>query len=517
MSSSGSAIGPGVVAAAVGTAIAEQKGDPGGLAPLGADQRVPDGNLPERLGADELSATYAAPTKIADKAFGNDATDAKAHFQSIMDALSTFGGGELRIPRGTYRVSGSLFVPSNVTLRGEGRQTVLKATFSAGGLIYNKGWNDSVGNTDTSVIDLTVDGNGTANQGITFAGVKRGTIHNVRVKGCSGYGIWIWASGEDSVAGTMGVPTQQVTVSACHITDTIDTGIEASACRSVTIVGNTVEGTAGRGLYAWAGATDVIFSANTVTGVGTNEVVAFQVSGLPPAAVGVYPTQTTRITFVGNSAYNVRKGLKVSGSSGNAPTDITLNSNSAYTTLASSNGVDLDYCTRVMLDGNHIEGFANPLRVSDPATGATPGSVLFPQVQNNRFVGGGTSSIYGCTSGQVNGNQFSSQSNHPLALQGCTGMTVNNNYLSNPTATSNVSGIVLYDYSSTPCTGNILSGNHSIDTRATNWLQQAVLMLGAADYNVATGNSARGAKSGSQAVQNAGTGVNNTIANNINA
>ena len=341
------------------------------------------------------------PTALADASLGNDTADAKTHFQSKMDALSAAGGGLLHIPRGTYRTSGPLYVPSNVTLRGEGTATVVKATFSGAGVIYSSG---ASGNTNITVSDLTVDGNNSANQGVAFAGVKHGTIHNVRIMRCTGYGVWVCAAGE--VPGSsQGTPSEQVTVSACHITDVTDTGIETSYVKGVTVLGCTVEGTTGRAYYAWAGSQDVTFTGNVAVGVGTNTFIGFQVAGLGDTSM---PNQTARVAFVGNAARNVLQGVKASGSVGNIPTDVSVIGNTLHTALGSSNGIYLDFVTRFMARDNHVEGFTTPLRVADPGVG-TFGSVVAPTLSGNR--------IYNCGSSVLlRGNVRAGQRQHRRRL-----------------------------------------------------------------------------------------------------
>lgn len=78
------------------------------------------------------------------------------------------------------------------------------------------------------------------------------------------------------------------------------------------------------------------------------------------------------------------------------------------------------------------------------------------------------------------------------------------------------SAIVLYSCGS-ECTGNNLIGNKAMDDRPIKYTDHVVLLTGNADYNIAVGNNAYGARSGARGAHNVGSGSNNVIANNIDA
>lgn len=81
------------------------------------------GGIPNRT---TISQTADAAT------YGNDSTDAKAHLQAKFNA--TASGQVCYIPAGTYRVSGDLMVPNNITIRGAGiDKTIIKSTGTGNG------------------------------------------------------------------------------------------------------------------------------------------------------------------------------------------------------------------------------------------------------------------------------------------------------------------------------------------------------------------------------------------------
>lgn len=466
-------------------------------------------------------------------AVGDGVKDDTAALQAAMDAADSAGGGTVFIPRGTYKLTNTVFIGSNTTVRGEGRATVLKAT-TAFSILYNKGWSDLVGNTNIAVMDLTVDGDGIGLKGVVFAGVVRGTIHNVRVIDMVNYGIWLWASGENPAAGVHGTPTRNVTVSACHVTGVIDTGIECDAALSCAIVGNTVgvaNGCIGA-LYAWNGAQDCTFVGNTVEGEGVNPTcVAYRVGMLEPAGfTNGYTRKTARITFVGNTARNVKIGLRVAGlvETGEILSDVQFHDNSMQSWDTTNGvGVELRHCSRVSVKGNWIEGFRKAISVADPALGVGfNGTVDMAWIDDNVIKGvsggpnfNGEALLYQLLDGSFCGNKFYDVAGNVVNFYACANLTVSGNRAKNcgNAGIGQASFLVFNDYSAQACLGIIASGNHTRDDRATKYLKHAVLLLGAADYCTLTGNSAYGAFASSKGANNAGTGTHNVLTGNIDA
>jgi hypothetical protein len=131
----------------------------------------------------------------------------------------------------------------------------------------------------------------------------------------------------------------------------------------------------------------------------------------------------------------------------------------------------------------------------------------------------GTATFFQVQGGSFSGNSFYGSLNTPTNFNACSYMTISNNsFLNCGTSTSGaVSCLVLQDYSSTACLGNTLVGNHTFDDRGTKYCKNCVRLLNAADYNIAIGNSAKGAASTATGYSNGGTGANNSAANNIDA
>ena len=215
-----------------------------------------------------LGGTAATETPIVDaggqefnvKAYGakgDGVTDDTAAIQAAINACSSAGGGEVRLPPGTYLLSfgiaargGSgpfaLALPSNVALRGTRGASVLTAGSYTGtpSFIGNTNW-DTGGNDDIEISGISFNlpiyqYSGTAYTewvyAITFQGVSNSLIYNC---------VFIYGSFQIyplySVAGTANALTQghadNVVVQNCYIEDEIGsaTFFQATNCRLINV------------------------------------------------------------------------------------------------------------------------------------------------------------------------------------------------------------------------------------------------------------------------------------------
>jgi len=85
--------------------------------------------------AARVSGDSARPLKTSlafnvkdDGALGDNANDDTAEIQATIDRCSAAGGGEVEIPRGTYRISSALSIPNFVKVRGHGESTIIRCT-----------------------------------------------------------------------------------------------------------------------------------------------------------------------------------------------------------------------------------------------------------------------------------------------------------------------------------------------------------------------------------------------------
>ena len=154
--------------------------------------------------------------------FGTDATVKVAHdntyalSEAIDDTIAS-GGNYLDLPSGTY-LAQKLILPTSFTLRGNGRNTVLKQQFFANDATDGGGNNLAldgnfvgIGTTngkDVTVQDLTIDGNSGNNitfQGelgnylVYFKGVSSSLFKSMEVRNSPAHGLYIYDSSRVSV------------------------------------------------------------------------------------------------------------------------------------------------------------------------------------------------------------------------------------------------------------------------------------------------------------------------------
>lgn len=322
---------------------------------------------------------------------GDGITNDTAAIQNALDAAEALGGGEVYFPSGRYYIS-QVTVGDNILLKGAGSSAVLYCP--SGNAIVNKNVNNLTGNSDIHIQDLTIDLNGTGNNGIILSGVTRGSVKNVKIMSPKGYGIWLFRAG-DSSAGE-GRPTKHVIISNCHVTGVVDVGIEFSGCIGCVAIGNTVTGTAGiAGFYAWNGATDCVFIGNVSEGEGTaSDYKAYAVQGADiitnPVPVQT-KTQTQRISFIGNIARNARFGLRIQGSAQSEILDIVAQGNVFYGRGNEDAGVSIAYAQRVAIKDNQLINFCYPLLLSNIGAGNAWNSAKYIDFEGNSIYGG-----YGC-------------------------------------------------------------------------------------------------------------------------
>jgi parallel beta-helix repeat protein len=149
---------------------------------------------------DAHNAAYSTPT--------NGTADATTALQAALDAAEALGGGVVQLGPYTYRVgtAASLKVPSYVTLRGAGWDTVLQlAPSTTRDVIVVKGTSAGTRTLYAGLEDLVIDGN-KANQssgvdlqqfGIGWQWASFCTIRNVWVKNTQRSGIFL--SGEHNL------------------------------------------------------------------------------------------------------------------------------------------------------------------------------------------------------------------------------------------------------------------------------------------------------------------------------
>jgi hypothetical protein len=130
---------------------------------------------------------FAVPTPVTFNiedygAVPNNGTDDKSAIQSAIDAAYANGGGDVLVPPGTYDITDSLHLKSNVRLRGVGSGSIIRAisTITSCNIVMI----EQAANAE--VRDLKLDGNGKGGSGVRIVGSSHCIVDNVVVSGVAG-------------------------------------------------------------------------------------------------------------------------------------------------------------------------------------------------------------------------------------------------------------------------------------------------------------------------------------------
>lgn len=306
-------------------------------------------------------------------ATGNGVTDDTTALQNAITAAAA-STGALYIPAGTYLVSADLVVPSNCTIRGNGRATILKAKANTQPNIFKL-----LNVSHVTITDIAIDGNkANVNQigiqyvslsGIWLRGsdditIMRCYIHDCYVSGimadggCTNLFIshnrlvncfdnQIYIRAQDTAPYT---PCSNGTITGNVCSGGSYSGIQILGSSYFSIVGNTCYNngpSAGQGDGIGSeGASYLTITGNTCYGNGvqginirfTNEVGAAQVSShivvadnliynhtsTNGDAGGIGVSDTTDCTVMGNVVQGNAFGINVSGGNGNGVNHLQL-------------------------------------------------------------------------------------------------------------------------------------------------------------------------------------------------
>lgn len=163
---------------------------------------------------------------------GDGSTDSTSAIQKAIDCLGE-EGGVVYVPSGVYMLTGSLQMKSSVVLQGEGAQTILKASQTAG-------WNESyramvelVGTTGTEVRDLVLDQHGSGRNPLQHRLSYTMLVNDAQ--DCTIDNVIFRDAGYDSGYGR---PSGPVLLLAAKDSDNTSTGTGGGVggCRNISIV-----------------------------------------------------------------------------------------------------------------------------------------------------------------------------------------------------------------------------------------------------------------------------------------
>ncbi|MBU7006298.1 right-handed parallel beta-helix repeat-containing protein [Phosphitispora fastidiosa] len=237
--------------------------------------------------------------KRADYVVPTGSTSAQDTINQAINALGAVGG-KIELLDGTFMVSGSIVLPSNVTLQGQGNSTVIKAIYTQSVPIAITNSDTVNGNINICVKDILVDGNKNIAQlkggatGIYFAKAVNCNITDCQVKNFRTYGVYLNESTNNIVS--------QNTIRDIGITTGTAHGIRLYVNSEGNIInGNVLESVGG------------IDSATISISADNNTVMGNSCRG---AIFGIY-VLSHHNTINGNTCFESTKGIYLSGGTNN--------------------------------------------------------------------------------------------------------------------------------------------------------------------------------------------------------
>lgn len=342
----GAGTGGATFAAVTGGKVPEsQKGEPGGVAPLGPDGLVPASNLPEILAVvDNGDGTYTMSTSTGASSVdsgtppgvvqmvmptGGDDDAVLAAALAGADVVTLLGGA-------TYNAT-TVTVPAGKTLRSQGGLATLRMKASSAGAFVR------LDGSGSRLLDVRIDGN-RANQTSTSAiplvvNNVGGAVEDVTVQRCRIVG------GFDDGARVIGT-VRGLRFEHNEITDCGGSGLSVNllAGSDLAIRHNRVlrvaQTAAGVGLQVYGETSSPRYDG---VDVSHNTVADMGATGIPIEVTGAQ-----RFTIVGNIVRGVgTRGISMGGLYDGAVTGNSVSQQSRY-------GFELNVLTRVTLTGNHV-------------------------------------------------------------------------------------------------------------------------------------------------------------------
>lgn len=360
-------------------------------------------------------------------ALGDGVHDDSTYILKTLDSAGRRGGGNVRLPIGTYFCTKTLMVPSYVKLYGDGiGKTIILNP--AGGIHghSNGGWINAsvgtVGTTHSTISDMTIDHvtNGTHTNGVALVptGAHKGVIpdgtpttyavvERVEVLGALTHQYLIWSLGGRHIKILNNiVDGGQPTLSE---TSYGQDGIEIYGGDDVLVQANTVMNIEGTGIWTFSDKTNqsvrvgvrIIdnYVTNSRSGIGganssdakhihykNNIVKNCWTTGISFNAINGVNLQDIQI--VGNSVSDVAtQGISMHGGVSSSTTDEGIVIRGNVVRNSGLNGIIISNHSNVKIDGNVINGADRGIYISSSAPGAVNISMENNTITNSRKEG----------------------------------------------------------------------------------------------------------------------------------
>ena len=250
-----------------------------------------------------------------------------AGIQAAIDALPA-EGGKVFIPEGTYSITSTITVPSNVWLEGAGASSTV---------LYNNGIGDSVienadttnGNSHIKISNLKIDGNdpGTCSDchGIYFNNVTYSQIDSVYVYDADDYGIYFNVSASSTISN--------------NILESNLRGVYFNSSSNNIINSNNSNNNSQHGIHIVSGSNNTIADniSNNNTGYGVwiddsayNNIIIGNIISNNSIGINIFNYADNNIVTGNTSNNNSQHGIYLFSSSNNIITGNTFNNNSQH-------------------------------------------------------------------------------------------------------------------------------------------------------------------------------------------
>lgn len=415
-------------------------------------------------------------------AVGNGTTDDRAAIVAAITALSSAGGGTLLFPAGTYAVSATVSLVSNMKMTGVGRGASIIRP--ADGWASSAIFQDPSAVSNVEVVDLTFDINNVSALAVRF--IRSGTI-NVAVRNCEFKGM-----------------------------TTSGTAMALNLCRQVLIQGNVFTGS-GSGSQAalnlFNAATHVAIVDNSFEGCHQSVYVDNFTAACNNITIGnnrfrnigrygVRLVQASYVTVMGNEF----ETTFYVGSSTDGSAIVTCHSGCSNVTISNNVSKTAGEIScyggfNTSITGNIIVNtIAAGIEVNDNADASVPADAIRTSIVGNHIQNAGGSGIYASgTDILIQSNTINGcQSNGLKLAEGGQRYTVLGNVFcnngQNPANARN--GIVIADVSNVGAVTDILIAyNYCYDNQATKTQEYGLTILNNLSSNIRvigndfTGNS----------------------------
>jgi hypothetical protein len=380
-----------------------------------------------------VAASNATAAEKAGADYVCDGTADEVQIQAAIDALPATGGSVV-LSDGTFNTSTQIYSQFGLTLRGQGKGTIIKATagFTGGGdgmiSLYNR--TSLRGNTsgnDVTIADLTLDGNALVVTHLYLRG------YDAYVKNTHVRGVW-FKNSTGSVYEILTDRAEDLQVSDCLFETAGDSNVEARRMRRALFVNNVFKGKTFQTYVRDATNGDITVTGNVF--LDTNITFTPDSNGTTVARGFVFTGNS--FVSVTNNAYTMAlrevSGVIISGNvfntsrlttdvdtggiisfdpTGNAARDVNISGNTFILGTSSSGTVSgpvmvIPVGDNVTIADNVISSPGTTTSMGISITGAATGVVI----RNNRIKGAGAGasrvgiSVAGATGVHVEGNQL---------------------------------------------------------------------------------------------------------------